>query len=497
MSVLSILNMIASEDKTSVKEAITNNHSNVDELRRAFKFAYNKQLKFGVKAKTFPVIGAAAFKNVTSLKDSLDFLEQYLMTRKLTGSAAIEELTKVLINGTSDDYEVVRRVMFRDLEIGIGQTIANKVWDKLCPKQPQMLASAEDDELAMKILRRGHALAEMKADGARCFTDINAEDDIISKSSRSGNEYQKLDLLDEAIRSTNFGNWVVDGELVYRGDTSGEAYVPTEDENGVIVEESADVQQRKIGNGIVNKSLKGSITKEQADNIVYQVWDIVPRDVYYGDRACPKELTQEKRREYLEMFVSQVQGAGFTNIELIEQTPVKTLAEAKAVYAKYVQMGYEGIILKCGLNLWKNTRSKDLVKFKEKIRIDLYIVGHYPHKKDPNKLGGITVRSACGRIQTNCGSGFSNTDTKKVKGSKEKVAIPMSERDEFDRGLLYTQEWKDKLIGMVVEIECNGLIDSKARKEGESEFKLFLPIFKGFRIDKLEANRLEEAFNRD
>lgn len=489
MSVLQILNLIGNTSKTSTKEDIVKRNADNDDLRRAFLYSYNKQIKFGIKSKTFPQVDN--FAGTTDLKTALDFLSENLMTRKLTGSAAVQGLVDVLSTGTAETYEVVSRILKRDLDCGCGGTIANKVWKDLCPKQPQQLASSEDEALALKILKRGHAIAEMKADGARCFTDIDMESDTVGQYSRSGNSYLNLDKIVEAVKSTTFGNWVIDGELVYRGDVSGIEVAVAEDEDGNPIEDSADVQDRQTGNGIVNKSLKGTISQEEANNVVYQVWDIVPRDVYYGERKCPSDLTQAKRRQYLEQFVSQVQSAGFDNIELIEQTPVKTLEEAKAVYRKYVEMGYEGIILKCNLSLWKNTRSKDLVKFKEKIRVDLEIVAYYAHKKDPTKLGGITVRSACGRIQTNCGSGFTNTTSKKVKGIV--VDIPLSERDGMDREMLYTLVG-DQLIGQIAELECNGIIRSKNRKEGEAEFKLFLPIIKSFRIDKTEANRLEDVF---
>ncbi|UYD60158.1 hypothetical protein OPFAMLBM_00137 [Aeromonas phage avDM12-TAAL] len=486
MFVLDILKAIAAEDSTNKKQQIVEYHKNVPGLSTCFKFAYNKQINFGINKKTFPVV--VDFHNKTDIIATLTFMETYLVTRALTGGTAVAELAKALSMGNAHDYEVIRRVMFRDLEIGIGATIANKVWADLCPKQPQMLAQPEDDKLSMAIINRGHAIAELKADGARCFTDIDADTDSITMYSRAGNEYMGLDKLKEAIKKSGMQNWVIDGELVYRKQkavATGLSALMEDDSDEF--DKAEDVSDREEGNGIVNKSLKNSITVDEADCIVYQVWDIIPRDVYYGQRDCPKDFYFEKRREMLEAFVSRCDSF---RVEIIEQTKVSTLADAKAVYQRYRELGYEGIILKCGLNMWKNTRSKDQVKFKEKIRVDVRVVALYPHEKDPNKVGGFTIETADGKVRCNCGSGFTDTTQVKDKKTKQWIPIPLHERDYLDRE--YLMSIADELIGSIWEIECNGLTRNKKNKK---EVSFFLPIIKHRRIDKDEANNVEHAFD--
>lgn len=483
LETLDILNAIATEDSTNKKQEIVEAHKDFPGLSTCFKFAYNKQVNFGINKKTFPAV--VHFHDKTTLVETFEFIEKYLMTRALTGGKAVEELAKALSMGTARDYEVVRRVMYRDLEIGIGATIANKVWDSLCPKQPQMLAQPECDILAAAIIKRGHAYAELKADGARCFTDIDADTDTISQYSRSGNEYFGLSLIKDAIRNSGMSNWVIDGELVYRKRKVATGLAALMDDDDF--EKSEDVSDREEGNGIVNKSLKNTISVEEAECVVYQVWDIIPRDVYYGQRDCPKDFTFEQRRKMLETFVARCDSF---RVEIIEQTPVTSLAQAKEIYQRYRDQGYEGIILKCGLNLWKNTRSKDLVKFKEKVRVDVEVVSVYEHEKDPTKVGGFTIKTADGLVTCDCGSGFTDTTQYKDKKTKKWVPITLSERDELDRE--YLMSIKDDLIGSIWEIECNGLTRKKNKKK---EVSFFLPIIKLRRIDKLEANRVDEAFD--
>ena len=494
MSVLQILNAIAKEDKTTLKEKIMVQHQHNDDLKRCFQFAYNKQISFGISRKTIPDV--CSIGGLLSLKEGLDFLEKNLSTRNLTGNVAIDSLKSVMERANSDDAEVLRRVLMRDLEVSVGQTVSNKVWKGICPKQPQMLASAQSDDLIDKIIDGGNAFAELKADGARCFSDIEAKVGV-SFASRNGNEYTMLNRIEKALLSSGFGNWVVDGELVYKGKSfenvgTLDSFMDNDAKEGKVAD-------REEGNGIVSKSLSGHISIEEADGIVYQVWDIVPRDVYYGERKCPKEFNQQKRREMLIQMINSIDDEYKDCVELIKSTPVKTKEDALRIYREYVALGFEGIILKCGNALWKNTRSKDCVKFKEKIRVDLLVVGAYPHKKDPTKLGGFNLRSACGLIEVNIGSGFTDTYRKKLKVGKGKTAksiwvpIPLKCRLETDRELLWTL--RHQIVdAMIIELECNGLQASKSRKKGEAPFSLFLPVFKLFRRDKSEANKVGDVF---
>ena len=247
------------------------------------------------------------------------------------------------------------------------------------------------------------------------------------------------------------------------------------------------VADRQTGNGILNKSLKGTIPKEEAQCIVYTVWDVIDRDVYYGNEKATKQY--KDRFEELKQIVEELNDP---RVQIIENTVVNNIDEAREVYHRYVNMGLEGIILKNLHGVFEDRRSKDQVKFKEVIDFDAEIVDVYPHSKDPNKVGGFTVRSACGRMMTNTGSGLTDTTTEKGDDGIERV-IPFDRRNELDREML----WADRhnLIGKVIEMTCNGYIRSKSRKEDEPEFSLFLPIIKRIRYDKTTANTVKEVFD--
>jgi ATP-dependent DNA ligase len=178
---------------------------------------------------------------------------------------------------------------------------------------------------------------------------------------------------------------------------------------------------------------------------------------------------------------------GSPRILTIENTLVNNLEEAKAIYKNYVEQGLEGIILKNIDSIWENKRSKNLVKFKEELMVDLRIVDVQVHSKDENKLGAVILASDDGKIKVRCGSGFTDTDQIKVKG--QWIDIPFEELDELNRKRLWAI--KDQLIGTIAEIKCNGWVAAEGRT---SNVSLFLPIIQKLRIDKTETNTFEEAF---
>lgn len=406
--IINILNELSSTNSSIKKKEILEKNSGNDTLKNCFRLAYHKGIMFGIKK--FP--DAISSRNTVSLDEALSFLEDILSTRKITGNAAINALSEVIAGMQPGDVEVIRRVIARDLDCGVGKTIANKVWKNIIPAQPQMLASACSDKTLANI--KYPAYAQLKADGARGFAEVRGTTiEDVTILSRAGNEYFGLDSIKrELIKAVGNdlekypGGIMIDGEFVYHENKKSQGL---DFLLGSESDETSTVSDRSKSNGISNKSLKNTITKEEADNMIFEVWDYVPLDVVYGISEDPS-LTYDVRLKHLENAVN-----GCPKLKLISTDIVNNLAEARAVYKKYVDMGLEGSILKNILSLWENKRSKNLVKFKEVFTVDMKVTGYYVHRKDPSKLGGVSIESECGNIKLNCGSGF--TDTTHIKDS--------------------------------------------------------------------------------
>lgn len=480
---LQILNQIEITDSTNAKLALLKANASDDVLKRIYRLTYSRRLQYGIKK--IPMY--TTLEQNFSIEDALDFLEHRLATREITGNAAILETGNILGNMHPDDAKVIHRVLLRDLECGASRTMANKVWKNLVPEQPQMLANPCSDKTLKHI--KFPAYAQLKADGSRCFAEIRGTDvSDVKLLSRAGNEYLglddiKLQLINASLEllEKHPGGVYIDGELVCTA-AEGEGL-------SFILGDSSEntVSLRAQSNGIANKSLKGTISPGEADRMSYQVWDVVPLDVVYSEGKEKSEPYDKRFHELSWMFDN-----AHTKIIVIENTVVNSFAEARLVYNKYVDQGLEGIILKNTFGEWENKRSKNQVKFKEIIDADLEIIGVYPHSKEPNKLGGVNLRSRCGKITVNAGSGFTDTTRKRVGGDLWED-IPLADRDSLDRELLWSS--RDTLIGQIAECQTNGWLTSKQRKDGT--VGLFLPIIKAIRIDKEQAQTFEEIFGQD
>ncbi|QQM13947.1 DNA ligase [Acinetobacter phage Morttis] len=488
MNILDILNSIAATDSTNEKLAILKANAENETLKTVYRMAYHPRLQYGIKK--IPEFDDATKLVNVEIESVLEFLERDLATRVFTGNTAIQALSQKLSALQPWDSEVIRRVIKRDLECGASATLANKVWKGLIPSQPQMLASSMSEKALSFI--KFPALAQLKADGARCFAEIRGESIADVKFlSRAGNEYQGLDnLARELIAATREyraanGPCMVDGELVaVSRPVKNKVSVDEMFSAPIEIDESHKTDQKNVvlrseSNGLANKSLKGTISAQEANAMSFQVWDLVPLDVIYDGKTS---LRYENRFEQLQALFKHSD-----RVLVIESTVVNNLDEARAIYKKYVEQGLEGIILKNTDGLWENKRSKNQVKFKEEIMVDLRIVAVQEHSKDPTKLGAVFLRSDDNLIRVKCGSGFTDTNAVKVKG--EWVPIPFEELDELNRSKLWLTQ--DELIGTVVEIKCNGWIAAEGRTEYVS---LFLPVIERLRHDKNETNSLADLF---
>lgn len=487
MSIFDILNEIKATDSTNTKLEILKANADNKLLKEVYRLAYHPRLQYGIKK--IPYYDPQSIDEEVTIEATLLFLEHQLAERQVTGNKAIVQLQWYLSGLPPADAIVIERIIKRDLDCGASSTIANKVWKGLIPSQPQMLASSMSEKALSHI--KFPAIAQLKADGARCFAEIRGESvEDVKFLSRAGNEYKGLDsIARELIAATRdyrklFGPVMVDGELVavkrpVKATTDLENMFATTDINDTSYLDQKNVVLRSESNGLANKSLKGTISKQEANSISFQVWDLVPLDVVYDGKQS-KMYTE--RFEDLSSILKHSD-----RVLIIESTVVYNIEEARAIYKKYVEQGLEGIILKNTFALWENKRSKNQVKFKEEIVIDLRVVDVQVHNKDSSKLGAVFLESDDRLIKVKCGSGFTDTNAVKVKG--EWISIPYKDLDELNRTKLWIDQ--DELIGTIAEIKCNGWIAAEGRKDSVS---LFLPVIQGLRHDKDETNTLADVF---
>jgi ATP-dependent DNA ligase len=380
---------------------------------------------------------------ISKKQDSLDqamLRLNLLSSRTLTGNAGIEHLKIVLESVAPVDARVIERIIAKDLKCGVSDATVNKIWPGLIAEYPCMLASAYDQKLIDKV--KFPAIAQLKMDGMR-FNAV-VKNGVCEFRSRNGKE---IDIPDPSIRipfihMANFYgvDMVFDGELV-------------------VVDETGAIQDRKTGNGILNKAVKGTMSVKEAVMVRATLWDAICLD---GFQAGRENELYHIRLAKLCNAVSDMKAAKAHighYVAMVYSKQVDDLLSAQTLFNKFLAQGQEGIILKTREGIWENKRSKGLIKFKGELECDLLVVGWEEGTgKNVGRLGALVLESACGGIRVNVGTGFSDHN-----------------RDSITAG---------NSVGRIVAIKYNARIKDK-NSDVES---LFLPVFIEFRDDKTTAD---------
>jgi hypothetical protein len=447
MSILQILEDIGADTKRGHKLALIEKHRNNDQFLKVVKMALDPYINFYIRK-----IPDYEPKGIKALDWALAELER-LANRELTGHAGIEHLRNVLCSLSIDDAVVVSRIIGKDLRCGMADGIVNAVLEGYIPTYPCLLARPYDDKNIKNI--KFPAYSQLKADGLR--VNFHIAGDKVSICGRSGRAIDLLGAMDEDIvlLGKKFdGPVVIDGELV-------------------VVDENGNLLSRKVGNGIINKAIKGTITEEEAKMVRAQIWDVIPADEF---KAGASKLSYIKRLPLLDHAVLKCQcesvdrlAKKLSNTELkfwvIPSKVVNNLDEAVAHFEELLADGEEGTILKNFNSHWEDSRSKHLVKMKAEKDCDLEIIGWNPGTGQFEGQVGSLICASSDRLVEVSISGFSF---------------------ELRRQITDTI---DELIGTIVAVIYNERIKSKARTGVDS---LFLPRFAEFRTDKSVANSSKE-----
>jgi len=431
------LTNLAADNSRLAKEAILTANRDNQLLKDVIKLALDPFTQFYIRK--IPEYDTVPEKKQDPLYKAILRLK-LLSSRTVTGNAGIDHLRIVLSSVSAEDAQVIERIIAKDLKCGVSDATVNKIWPGLIPEYPCMLASAYDQKLVDKVVFP--AIAQLKMDGMR-FNAV-VKNGACEFRSRNGKEVNIPDpsIALPFIHMANYYgvDMVFDGELV-------------------VVDAAGKICDRKTGNGILNKAVKGTMSVQEAVNVRATLWDAICLD---GFQAGRENELYHIRLAKLCNAVSDMKGAKAHlghYVDMVYSRQVDDLLSAQKLFNQFLAEGQEGIILKTRTGIWENKRSKSLIKFKGELECDLLVVDWEEGTgKNVGRLGALVLESACGGIRVNVGTGFSDRD-----------------RDSITAG---------NSVGRVVAIKYNARIQDK-NSDVES---LFLPVFVEFRDDKTQAD---------
>ena len=427
MSVFGIVQELAGNNSRLFKEGVLKQEKDFEDLKFAFYLALNPYIQFYIRK--IPDYIPALESQIT-LMEAMKSLKM-LFERQVTGNKAIEFLRdSILSKLNKEDSKVIEWIIGKDMRCGVSEATINKVWPNHIPEYPVMLASQFSDRLIEEVT--WPAMVQLKMDGMR-FNAI-VKDGKCEFRSRNGKLIDLLgELEDDFILLADGKDTVFDGELTVHDDSG--------------------IMDRKTGNGICNKAVKGTISIDEAKMVHATLWDRIPYDDFTKGRS---------NIPYKDRFFS-IHSQILTNrIHVVEYQYVDNIGKAYSIFQDYLEKGQEGIILKTLNAPWENKRSKHLIKFKGELECDLKVVDWVEGTgKNVGRLGALVLESRCSHLKVNVGTGFTDDD-----------------RNTINHG---------NSVGRIVSIKYNAKIIDKQ----SGIHSLFLPVFIEFRDDKTVADNLE------
>jgi hypothetical protein len=424
-NIISELNL---ENGSNHKVKILKKYFDNEDLKKILKLTYDRvDYTFGITMKNI------SFTNKSielDLSDGIDLLEN-LSKRLFTGNAAKEQVENVLSRLSDDDADVFIKIINRDLRIAIGKTQINKVFKNLITKPAYMRCDVYSPKTAKNIPLP--SVIQLKADGT--YREFNVLNGVVTARSRSGENSEFPIIFDEM---KNYKDGIYTGELILR-----------------------DSKTRQIGNGLINSS------NPPHDSIIAQLWDWVPHEEYEKARAKDKKnpctLLYKERFKILTETVKES-----NNVELIESHEVNTIAEALKYVCDWMNMGFEGGVLKAWDMPFKDGTSNKQLKIKLKIDAEVRITGFTEGSgKNADYFGAITFE----------------TDDKQIKGK-----VGVSSMTEDLRDWFHTH--RTEVTGKIMTVQFNDITEGR----NSDHYAFSHPRFIEIRDDRDDTDTLDRVF---
>ena len=429
-AVLMMIDQIAATSSNKDKVSMIAAFGQDEMFRRVLQYTYDPFKTFGVIPQRPAANGFLQFDSETwGLLDSL-------IARSLTGDAARQMLSEAFGHLTSASADLLWRIINKDMRAGFSETLINTAIKGLIPEFPYMRCSLPKHIKMESWDWEAGVYSQVKADGM--FANIDHEHGgIVRITSRQGSQFpiNQFCALEVEVRARLISGTQSHGEILVMRD---EVVLP-----------------REQGNGVLNSVLKGgSFSGNEVP--VFVVWDQIPLSA-----VQPKghyEVTYPMRFEALERQV----GDGL--IRLIENRVVHSHAEAMTHYRDVLSAGGEGTVLKSVEAIWRDGTSREQVKMKLEVDVDLMITGFTPgNGKHASTFGSVICHSSDLLLEVAV-SGFSD---------KQRADIHAK---------------RDSVLGKIMTVKANAVMVPQNPRDKHS---LFLPRHVEIREDKVCADSLQ------
>lgn len=405
-----------------------------EQFQRVLVAALNPLVSYGVKQ--LPSISENG--SAGEFNDGTWFLIDILAKRESTGHAARDAIEAEFNRLSIPSQTLLKRILTKRLGAGFDASTTNKAKKGLIPVFPYMRCSLPNEVKLDQFGWDDGVFSQEKADGMFINMDIDTFG-VVRISSRQGTDFpmDAFEPLALAASNTFKHGFQLHGEMV--------------------VMKEGKIMAREDGNGVLNHvSAGGTFAPDEAP--LFYVWDQIPLSA-----VKPKGKHEVGYKTRLVDIINQLKANPDPHFKLIPTKIVKSMKDAWAHYRELLLQGKEGTVCKKPTAIWKDGTSKEQIKLKLKVPVELRVKGFNPGSgKNEGKVGSLICHSECGELVTSVS----------CRGDKHRDDVTAN---------------PDNWLEAIVVVEGNAIMDPG---ESSDKHSLFLPIFVEKRTDKSEADDL-------
>jgi DNA ligase-1 len=242
----------------------------------------------------------------------------------------------------------------------------------------------------------------------------------------------------------------------------------TQTHGELLVFEDGKLLPRELSNGVMNHILSGGRIGDN-QSIQFVAWDQIPLEqvVPKGKFAVPYAHRFAALR--IQLIKAQRPERASKSVQLIPTRVVHSKKEAYAHFSELLKQDKEGTIIKNPLAIWMDGTSKDQIKLKLEFVVELEVIGFEEgNGKNADTFGSLIAASSCRQLVTG------------VPGFTDKRRAEIAAKGE-------------SYLGTIISVKANGiLINDDGDSNSDAPAALFLPRFVEERLDKSEADSLDQ-----
>lgn len=373
--VVNLFKNIEKTSKVTAKKALLSSYEDKDFLKNILLYTYNPYFVYGINKKTF---SEDRFIDNTQINE-YDLFTILDMLKSLNG---VSEQTKQNLRSFVASFEdenissLIKRIILKDLKIGINIETINSVFRSLIPTFKVCLCETYEKE---SDLRHDYYAVQPKLDGVRA-TAIVKDCGSVEIFTRNGSKIDGYDTIVNEL--SNFPGFVFDGEII------GDDFKDT------------------------MESLFALGSKKKA---VYNIFDCLTLKEFNEKKV--KRTYRERYDEYISII-----SEGYESIKALSCLMVSRsefIETADEMLKMYEDEGYEGLVIKGTNTIYNFKRSYDWIKYKSMITEEFDIVDF---EEGQGKYSGIlgAIYVSVNGVLTKVGSGFTDEQRAEIWFNKDK-----------------------------------------------------------------------------